>query len=381
VVGEQRAPRRSSGRATFASIDGHAEGTRWSRIIIDAAQPSDTSISAEVCASETGAIDSDTATWLVVRDATDAPLREVTGRYLHMRLKLVGDGLASPSVRLVRIDTDLPSGLDHLPAVYREDPDAADFLRRFLALFERVTEGIDDAIVASTTLFDPSAADDALLPFLVEALGVDPHPTWTSTQLRHLLARLPALLRSRGTPTALAEGVRALYDVAILIEEPGRDRPWGAAGSARLGEVRLHTRAGLAVTLGRTRLGAVRIDAFSDPATAARTSGAFTCRVTAAGMPALTSAERAGLAHFVRTWTPAHVDVCVRFASGTYVVGSRARVGNGTSLGRPDLLVLSRSRTSSCLNRRTVLGRRRLSRRRGTAVGVRAHVGQNTTLE
>jgi phage tail-like protein len=381
LAGGEFAPRRATGWARFMPIDSRSETTRWSRILVEAQEPPNTSISAEVCASDTPEVDFDATNWLLIGDATDARLREVVGRYLHVRLTLAGDGSASPTVQLVRIDTDLPSGLDDLPAVYREDPAAADFLRRFLALFERVTENIDDAISASAVLFDPVAADDALLPFLVEALGVEPHPTWTSAQLRRLLACLPELLRTRGTPAAIVAGVHALYDVSVLVEEPGRDRPWGTVGTARFGEVRLHTRAGLAVTLGRSRLGAVRIDAFTDPATAARNSGSFLCRVTVAGVPALTGGERAGLVHFVRAWTPAHVEVEVRFASSDYIVGSRARLGNGSSLARPRLLVLGRSRERSSLDRRAVLGRRRSSGRRGTALGIRAHVGYTTTLE
>ena len=48
------------------------------------------------------------------------------GRFLFLRLRLTGDGLATPVVRRIQLDFPCLTCLEFLPPVYREQPEAED---------------------------------------------------------------------------------------------------------------------------------------------------------------------------------------------------------------------------------------------------------------
>jgi phage tail-like protein len=148
-------------------------------------------------------------------------LRDLRGRFLFLRITLVGNGRASPEVAAVRAWGDRFSYVrNYLPELYRDDDEfdrgatgAAtphDFLARYVELFEGELTPLEDRIADVRVLTDPHSVPDAWLPWLSGWTGErfparlppDLHRTW--------LKNAPALRRLRGT----LEGLQLGLDIA-----------------------------------------------------------------------------------------------------------------------------------------------------------------------
>jgi phage tail-like protein len=120
------------------------------------------------------------------------------------------------------------SYLKDLPAIFSEHP----FLGRFLLAFEQVLTGLpdvpdheavpglglDEIIASMSTLFDPQASWDAILPeqerqkeflqWLAGWVALGLRADWTDAQKREFLAKVVSLYRTRGTEKNLVELLR-----------------------------------------------------------------------------------------------------------------------------------------------------------------------------
>ena len=333
-------PYAASGRLVTLAIDGGRPGCAWQRVRIDADRPPGTAVSVRAAtAAEAGDLPEALDGPALVGD--DALSGVAPGRFLRIELRLTGDGTASPVVRALRADFDTPSGLDQLPAVYAEDPTAADFTRRFLALFEAGLDDLDEVIRQAPLILHPDGQPDHLLGPLARLCGITPDPAWPPGGLRRLLARWPEIGGRIGTPDALTGAVEAVYGVGVMVGELGRDRPWAAAGQAELGRVRLFGMSSAPLRLGTGKLGAGTLDPGADPLARAYGSGAFRCVVHVP--PLLAATDRRGLERLVRAMTPAHVAIRFRYAADRMTVGIPVMVGVDTALGAPPRAVLGSS--------------------------------------
>lgn len=86
---------------------------------------------------------------------TDGLIFSGPGRYLWLRLRLSGNGSATPSIESVRLEFPRVSLRRYLPAVFAEDPGGADFTDRFLSIFDTTFRGIEKKIDRQAALFDP----------------------------------------------------------------------------------------------------------------------------------------------------------------------------------------------------------------------------------
>ena len=136
----------------------------------------------------------------------------------------------------IRLDFPRITSADQLPAVYTQDPAAADFTERFLSLFDAAFEEADRAVERYPALLDPTGVPDEVLPWLGGLLGLAFDPGWDATTRRELLAAIPGLYRGRGTPAALSKAIRIVFGVDVAIHELFTDRDWAALNRAsRLG--------------------------------------------------------------------------------------------------------------------------------------------------
>lgn len=215
------------------SMDGREPDCLWHRLCIDACLPPETEVRVEARAaaaianlpwenwqiqpvlyqrpssevpygslwSEADRADPHTGTWELL-------LQQVRGRYLQLRLTLVGNGRSSPLVRSLRAHYPRFSYLrQYLPAVYQQDSDSESFLDRFLANPEGVFTTLEGLIAQVQTLFDVRTVPSEALEWLASWIGLALEPGWSDYQRRLLIAQAPYFFQRRGTQVGLLQAI------------------------------------------------------------------------------------------------------------------------------------------------------------------------------
>jgi len=265
--------------------------------------------------------------WQTVDAApTDALLDDATGRYLIVRLELVGDAQASPRVGSLRVSWPRESSIESLPELYRDDPGSKAFLERFLSVFDTAFDDLEAEADSLTEHLDPAAAPAESLPWLADWIGADPPVDWPTAATRELLSAAPELSRQRGTPA----GLRRLLGI-YLRHIPAPSTPPGeqlvpddaAADDALAG-----------VDHGLCLLEPRDLDGVPPAARAAYERHLPTQRSVAvyAG-PFGDPAHRAAVERIVREETPAHADASVVDLDPTLRLGGDSFLGCNSRLG------------------------------------------------
>jgi len=159
--------------------------------------------------------------FMVLVQRAGSAVRNLTGRYLGIRIQLNGDRRSTPQVAALRVYGSRYSYVSHyLPELYREnkfgsDADAfgestqRDFFERFVNIFEAQMTRIEDRIANAYLLTRPESTPDDALAWLGGWIGVDQTGYPPDRRRAHLLAAAD-LRRERGT----AAGITRAIDVA-----------------------------------------------------------------------------------------------------------------------------------------------------------------------
>ncbi|MGW2326803.1 phage tail protein [Streptomyces sp. NPDC001700] len=376
----------TSGSYVTTLIDSGISRCRWHRVRVDADVPDGTTVAVAIVVSEDGRYeDSDWQT--SAPGITDFLVDQPPGRFLRLRLRLLGDGATTPVVRRIRLDFPRATSADLLPPAFRQDPAADDFTERFLSLFDATLSQLDRVIERYPSLLDPAGVPDRVLPWLAGLLGLSFEAGWDARTRRALLAAAPELYRRRGTPWALREAVRIVFGVTPVIDELATDRRWahlraaiegagqGPGRDQGLGAIRLFGRSASRFRVGGSALGAAPLRAFGAPDTDPFTAHAHRFRVA---LPA-GSADGTALARLVERQAPAHTVGSVRTGGAGFVVGSRSTVGVDTAFVPLPAPVLGGARPLR-LGRDGVLRPGPRGLRRGVGVGAVSAVGVHTQV-
>jgi phage tail-like protein len=157
-------------------------------------------------------------------DTHELLFQEATGRYLRLRLRLLGDGRATPRLRALRAWHPRFSYLErYLPAVYREDAASGSFTDRFLANFEGLYTEIEDRLAAAQVLFGPDTAPPETLDWLGGWFDLALDPLWDERRRRLLLRNASRFFQTRGTIRGIELMLRMTLDPCVgegLFDEP-----------------------------------------------------------------------------------------------------------------------------------------------------------------
>ena len=156
-----------------------------------------------------------------VVNATDALILGGVGRYLWLRVEIIGNEEQSPSINSLRLDFPRSTYLRYLPAVYQEDDTSRDFLERFLSLFETFFAELEGRIAHIARYFDvdSSLATGDFLRWLASWLAVSVDKGWSEERLRALVRAAPEIYKKRGTRAGLEEMVEIFTGERPLIIE------------------------------------------------------------------------------------------------------------------------------------------------------------------
>jgi phage tail-like protein len=196
-------------------VDAGVEATQWHRITFSTTQDGPgTQVGLRYLATDDPALrprGDDGWTALGLADPVDVFLDDAVGRYLWIRLDLLGEEFTSPTVDSLRAYFPRQSYLRYLPAVYQADPESRDFLERFLSLFERVFVDIEETVDHLTRYADPDGIPAESLGWLEGWLALQVDETWPEAARRELLSEAATLFRMRGT----REGLRTLLEIYL----------------------------------------------------------------------------------------------------------------------------------------------------------------------
>lgn len=146
----------------------------------------------------------------------DLLFQRAHGRFLQLRIKLVGNGQATPRLRALRVYFPRFSYLErYLPALYREDSQSASFLDRFLANLEGFYTAIEDRIAAAQILFDIRSAPREVLEWLASWLGVALDPAWDEERKRLFIKHAMTFFQYRGTIPGVRMALRLALDESV----------------------------------------------------------------------------------------------------------------------------------------------------------------------
>jgi phage tail-like protein len=228
-----------------------------------------------------------------------APLDRIE-EYLWVKVTVTtAVGAEPPTIAGLHVSYPSMSFVDDLPAVYREDATSASQLRRLLAPFGVLFDGLDARIDGLPERIDPGTADDNWTAVLLCWLGLPPLEDLAPDRRRTLLRSLPRLHEARGTQWALVRALEIVTGRPVLIRDHSGEPAWWFL-----------PRAGRSAG---TRLGVDTVVAASQPAPFR--AGTAVVGATPLGMactdPAAVLAERAGLVD-VRIELPADERAAVR---------------------------------------------------------------------
>ncbi len=233
-----------SGVVLSAALDGLVPGTIWHKIVLGADVPAGTWITVETVTSDSiralvsqlsGAAAGDDLDWCAPRQAgkpvgftsqvPDQLIQSAPGRFLRLRITLGSNGLATPSLRWLKVLYPRVSYLDALPRVYQSDAGAALFLQHYLGLFERVLTGVEDRYEQFSRWLDPRAAPLEIIDWLGLLVDLAFDPSWPLARRRALVGAAMELYRTRGTIAGLQRYVEIYTGTAPVIREMFLERP------------------------------------------------------------------------------------------------------------------------------------------------------------
>jgi phage tail-like protein len=242
----QSRPRYELEGTFFKAFDSRLPGCTWHRLMLDACIPPDTSVAVWSRAADALA-DLPAQNWQLERlyqrnDGSEYPFagntfqkpfqpgqppaqtpqgsgtwellfQRAKGQFVELRVTLHGNGQRTPRLHALRVYYPRFSYLHHyLPAAYRQEPESASFLDRYLANPEGFYTAIEDKIAAVRQLFDVSTAPPEVLEWLASWFGAALDPAWDETRRRLFIRYAMLFFQYRGTPRGLRMALRLALD-------------------------------------------------------------------------------------------------------------------------------------------------------------------------
>jgi phage tail-like protein len=313
----------------------------------------------------------------------------VPGRYLWLKLTLTGDGAETPSIDRIRVYYPRASSLKYLPPVYSADAVSADFLDRFLSIFDTIRGTISERITFVARYFDPMATPanprnvggTDFLSYLGSWIGMSLESNWPVHRRRELVRQAHRLYALRGTPAGLRLAIELYAGVKPTILEMFRLRRWLIVNQSTLGDCSTVFGAEVMQRLqvgSNSQIGSFRLIDYGDPKMDMFNEYANQFLVIVPRWAGASDSDLASLQQIVQMAQPAHTQATLQWAEPKMRVGIQCFVGVDTFVGKYPVGALEGQGT---LGYNTVLGNPGDEKQRpGTHVGRNARVGSTSVL-
>lgn len=380
----------TSGTYLSSALDSKTYNCQWHRIVVDGDIPTGTRVRLETfCADEIYDADqiAGFAQWARLEVPSPPPgdrgagkeclVTSPPGRYLWLRITLLGNGSAAPTLRALVIEFPRITSLRYLPAVFAAEPTSADFTARFLSLFDATMSRIEHRIDTEARYFDPLSTPDHrvgdapvdFLTWLASWVGLRFDRSWPVPKRRQFLKRFGAILDWRGTVRGIRDllllvlgwsepraccgatprklcgcpplncapmPARPCYEPPPLILEHFKLRRWLLLGTARLGaqavlwgsRIANRSQLGVNAQVGRTQMTMVP-DPLHDPFR-------FYANRYSVFVPAClgrNATARKSLENLLRSETPASVRWIVEYVEPRFRIGVQSMIGFDSVVG------------------------------------------------
>jgi phage tail-like protein len=275
----------------------------------------------------------------------DCLIQSPPGRFLWLRLTLMGDSTQTPAVEQARIYFPRDSSLQYLPAVYSEDAVSRRFLDSFLSIFDTLWDGISGKLDDIASYFDPQAtpADSAgpsqadFLSWLASWMGLTLDRHWPVEKRRQLLSQAYRLYQLRGTPEGLRLHIQLYTGVEPRILEHFKLRRWAFLSHARLGDQTALWGAEIVNRLQlneHDQIGSFQLLDSGDPVRDPFHVYAHQFTVFVPSRACESETQRQTLERIVEMAKPAHTLGTVRIVEPRFRIGIQAFVGVDTVIGQ-----------------------------------------------
>lgn len=355
-----RSVSRSTPTAVFESegvyhsdpLDSRIPRCTWHRVALDAHVTSGTRILVHTFTSESPKLTAEVlelpesrwGTAQVYATDADGPwdclVQSPPGRYCWLRLTLIGNGQESPLVRAASVYHPRASSIRWLPAIYQEEPTSADFLARFLSIFDRVRDEIGDSITDFAAMLDPRAAPVSeradYLAWIASWLDLALDRYWPLAARRRLVREASRLYALRGTPAGLVLHLEIYLGRTPQILEHFRVRKWLFVDRARLGQRSALWGSDIIKRLQLDEHAQLGRDVLMDSADPLRDPWHVLAHRATVLVPIAnpTPAQRQAVERIVAMSAPAHVEMTVRFVAPRLRVGVQSFIGVDALVGR-----------------------------------------------
>ena len=152
--------------------------------------------------------------------------------FLWIGAMITGDGRSTPVLRQLKVEFDHETYLKNLPAIYREESECGDVLKRLLSLFETFFDGAEKKIENLALVFDPHVIPSEFLAWLAGWLALELDDQWDDSKKRLAITKAFEMYGRRGTVRGLRDAVRFALGIDVTIEEPILQTEWWALPGA-----------------------------------------------------------------------------------------------------------------------------------------------------
>jgi phage tail-like protein len=338
-------------------LDSKTYQCQWHRVVLRAKVPSGCTVRVDTFTSESSKSIEEVSNLPQSRWATgltdanadscdwDCLIFSPPGRYLWLRLTLASEGVTTPCVESVKVYYPRNSSLRYLPGVYGEDPVSADFLARYLSIFDTIRGWTSWQISSIARYFDPAAtpanrrnqSGTDFLSWLAGWLGLSLQSNWPIEKRRKLVESAHHLFDRRGTVEGLKLQVELYAGVRPQVLELFRLRRFLMLNSATLGDcstlfgtgVLKRLEVGVNSTVGQFEL----ID-YGDPALDSFNTYANQFLVVVPRWPGAGPSDEQNLQQIIQLAQPAHTLGTFEWAEPRMRIGLQSYIGVDSIIGK-----------------------------------------------